>query len=92
MVLLKNVKDFLYGQRYKHRNFTKNNKQRKDKKTRILGHVIRGAKYSLQRIIMQGKIKDKRIGQRRISWLRKLRGWFNCSLTELFRSAASKLN
>ena len=64
----------------------------KSRKLEYLGHVARGAIYSLLRLIMQGKIQGKRsVGRRRISWLRNLREWFGCSSCDLFRAAASKI-
>ena len=49
-------------------------------------------KGQMLRLIMQGKIKGRRnVGKRRISWLRNLRDWYNCSSIELFRAAANKV-
>lgn len=64
----------------------------KKRKLQYLGHIMRGEKYQLLQIIMQGKIQGKRsIGRRRHSWLRNLREWFNCNTSQLFRSAVSKI-
>lgn len=64
----------------------------KARKLQYLGHIMRGNKYELMRVIMQGKIKGKRsIGRRRLSWLRNLREWFRCSSIELFRAAVDKV-
>lgn len=64
----------------------------KARKLQYLGHMMRGNKYELMRVIMQGKIKGKRsIGRRRLSWLRNLREWFQCSSIELFRAAVDKV-
>jgi hypothetical protein len=64
----------------------------KIRKIQYLGHIMRGEKYVLLRLIMQGKIQGKRNpGRRKISWLRNLREWFGCSSLELFRSAANKI-
>lgn len=64
----------------------------KVRKLKYLGHVMRGERYRLLQEIMQGKIQGRRSqGRRRISWLNNLRQWFNCSSTELFRSAVSKV-
>lgn len=64
----------------------------KERKLQYLGHIIRGEKYSLLRLIMQGKIEGKRsVGRRRISWLKNLREWFGCSSKQLFRATASKV-
>lgn len=64
----------------------------KIRKLQYLGHVMRGEKYVLLQIIIQGKIVGKRsIGRRRISWLNNLRQWYNCKSVELFRAAVSKV-
>jgi hypothetical protein len=64
----------------------------KRRKLEYLGHITRGEKYELLRIIMQGRIQGRRsIGRRRISWLKNLREWFNCSSLQLFRAAANKV-
>lgn len=64
----------------------------KGRKLQYFGHVMRGERYSILRLIIQGKIEGKRsIGRRRVSWLRNLREWFGCSSGELFRAAASKV-
>ena len=60
--------------------------------TQYLGHIMKGRRYEMLKLIMQGKIKGKRnVGGRRISWLRNLRDWYNCSSIELFRAAANKV-
>lgn len=64
----------------------------KERKLQYLGHIMRGEKYNILRLIMQGKIEGKRgVGRRRISWLRNLREWFGCSSKHLFRAAVSKV-
>jgi len=64
----------------------------KKRKLEYLGHIMRGSKYSLLRLIVQGKIIGKRsIGRRRISWLRNLREWYGCSSVDLFRAAVNKI-
>lgn len=64
----------------------------KARKLQYLGHIMRGQRYEMLRLIMQGKKKGRRsIGRRRISWLRNLRDWFNWSSIELFRVAANKV-
>uniref|UniRef100_A0A8D9EXQ6 Uncharacterized protein n=1 Tax=Cacopsylla melanoneura TaxID=428564 RepID=A0A8D9EXQ6_9HEMI len=55
----------------------------KRRKLSYLGHVMRGPKYEILHLIIQGKIVGKRsVGRRRISWLRN--EWFNCSSCDLF--------
>ena len=64
----------------------------KRRKLLYMGHVMRGEKYQILRIIMQGKIQGKRsVGRRRNSWLKNLGEWFGCSNNELFRAAVSKI-
>lgn len=64
----------------------------KKRKIEYLGHIMRGPRYGLLQLIVQGKIRGKRsVGRRKISWLRNLRDWFGCSSTELFRAVVSKV-
>lgn len=64
----------------------------KKRKLQYLGHVMRGEKYQLLQLIVQGKIVGKRsIGRRRNSWMKNLREWYNCSNNQLFRSTVSKI-
>uniref|UniRef100_A0A8D9DVR2 Craniofacial development protein 2 n=1 Tax=Cacopsylla melanoneura TaxID=428564 RepID=A0A8D9DVR2_9HEMI len=64
----------------------------KKRKLTYLGHIMRGPKYEILHLIIQGKIMGKRsVGRRRISWLRNLREWFNCSSNELFKVAINKI-
>lgn len=64
----------------------------KRRKLLYMGHVMRGEKYQLLQVIMQGKVQGKRsVGRRRNSWLKNLRDWFGCSNNDLFRSAVSKV-
>ena len=87
MVLQKNAQDIMNGKEYEVINTIK------ARKLQYLGHIMRGQRYEMLRLIMQGKIKGKRnVGRRRISWLRNLRDWYNCSSIELFRAAANKVN
>jgi hypothetical protein len=62
----------------------------KTRKLQYLDHIMRGHKYSIPQLVSQGKINGKRSrGRRRISWL-KIRDWYECSSTELFRVADDK--
>lgn len=64
----------------------------KKRKLQYLGHIMRGPKYALLQLIVQGKISGKRnIGRRRISWLKNLRDWFGCNNIQLFRAAVNKV-
>lgn len=64
----------------------------KRRKLEYLGHVMRGQRYALLQLIIQGKIQGRRsVGRRKISWLKNLRTWFGCSSIELFRAMANKV-
>lgn len=64
----------------------------KKRKLQYLGHIMRGPKYALLQLIMQGKIGGRRnIGRRRVSWLKNLRDWFGCTSNQLFRAAVDKV-
>uniref|UniRef100_A0A8D8WNS4 Craniofacial development protein 2 n=2 Tax=Cacopsylla melanoneura TaxID=428564 RepID=A0A8D8WNS4_9HEMI len=64
----------------------------KKRKLTYLGHIMRGPKYKILHLIIQGKIVGKRsVGRRRISWLRNLRDWFSCSSQDLFKAAINKV-
>ncbi|CAG9830473.1 unnamed protein product [Diabrotica balteata] len=46
----------------------------KETKLQYLGHVIRGERYNILRLIIQGKIEGRRsVTRRRVSWLKNLR-------------------
>lgn len=63
----------------------------KRRKTEYFGHIIRGSKYQLLRLIIQGKVEGKRwIGRKQLSWLRNIRQWCGLSAEELFRAAANR--
>ncbi|VEN45339.1 unnamed protein product [Callosobruchus maculatus] len=52
---------------------------------------MRGQKYELLRVIIEGKIQGKRsIGRRQNSWLKDIRRWFGCSSLDIFRMAVSR--
>ena len=71
---------------------TELNTEVKIRKLQYLGHIMRGTRYQMLQVIIQGKIVGKRsVGRRRMSWLRNLREWFNCSSNHLFRAAVNKL-
>ena len=64
----------------------------KTRKLQYFGHIMRGEKYRLLQLIIQGKIKGRRGPvRRRISWLRNLRQWYGRSTTSLFRAAVNKV-
>lgn len=63
----------------------------KRRKTEYFGHIIRGPKYHLLRLIIQGKVEGKRwMGRKKLSWLRNIRQWTDCTVEELFRAAADR--
>ncbi|KAI5734561.1 hypothetical protein M8J77_007970 [Diaphorina citri] len=64
----------------------------KKKKLEYLGHILRGPKYKLLNVILEGKIEGRRgRGRRRKSWGRNLRDWYGCAdQEELMRIARNK--
>ncbi|XP_045448929.1 uncharacterized protein LOC123657427 [Melitaea cinxia] len=64
----------------------------KERKLQYFGHIMRGHRYRILQLVIEGKIEGKRRpGRRKISWLKNLREWFNLSTRSLFRAAASKI-
>ncbi|XP_024887867.1 uncharacterized protein LOC112464852 [Temnothorax curvispinosus] len=52
---------------------------------------MRGERYELMRLIIQGKVQGKRsIGRRQNSWLKDIGRWFGCTSVDIFRMAVSK--
>ena len=71
---------------------TELNTEVKIRKLQYLGHIMRGTRYQMLQVIIQGKIVGKRsVGRRRMSCLRNLREWFNCLSNRLFRATVNKL-
>ena len=64
----------------------------KKRKLGYFGHVIRGKKYELLRLIIQGKMEGKRgPGRRKISWMKNIRLWTGIdSVAELIRAAENR--
>lgn len=64
----------------------------KIRKTTYFGHIIRGEKYQLLVLILQGKIEGRRgIGRKQMSWLRNIRSWTGIrSIGELVRLASDR--
>lgn len=63
----------------------------KERKMQYLGHVMRGGRYEILRLIIEGKVQGKRsVGRRQNSWLKDLRRWFERSSAEIFRAAVSR--
>jgi len=55
----------------------------KRRKVAYFGHVIRGPKYELLQLIVQGKIEGRRgVGRKQLSWLRNIRNWTNIRTVE----------
>jgi len=53
---------------------------------------MRGQRYEILQLIIQGKIVGRRsVGRRRMSWLRNLREWFGVTFSNLFKAAVSKV-
>jgi len=61
----------------------------KKRKLQYIGHVMRGQRYEILQLIIQGSGK-RSVGRRRISWLRNLREWFGIT-SNLFKAAVSKV-
>ena len=48
----------------------------KMQKAAYLGHILRGEKYEVPKLIITGKMEGKhRNGQKQYSWMRNLRQW-----------------
>ena len=68
------------------------NTQHNEGKENQLSHILRGDKYGLMRLVVQGKVKGKRgPGRRRTSWLKNLRQWSGKTSIKLFRTAADRI-
>lgn len=64
----------------------------KRRKLQYLGHIMRGEKYELLRVIIEGRIAGRRsVGRRQNSWLKDLRRWLGCSSLDIFRGAVSRI-
>ena len=62
----------------------------KERKLRYIGHLMRGDRYEILRLIIEGKIQGKRsVGRRQNSWLKDLRRWLGKTSAEIFRAAFS---
>ena len=61
----------------------------KERKVSYLGHILRGDKYYIPKLILQGKIEGRRgPGRKQHSWLRNIRDWCNISdAATIFRRA-----
>lgn len=63
----------------------------KKRKTAYLGHIMRGSRYEILKLIMEGKIEGKRgIGRKKHSWLRNIRDWTGMDAHSLFRTAQDR--
>lgn len=63
----------------------------KKRKLEYLGHIMRGNRYSILQLILNGKIEGKRgIGRKKYSWLRNLRQWTGLSADELLHAAQDR--
>lgn len=62
----------------------------KARKLQFFGHMLRGDKYELLHLILQGKICGKKgRGRPRMSWLQNLKEWFGYN-TKLFNAARNR--
>ena len=64
----------------------------KMRKVSYLGHVMRGDKYHVLQLIIEGKIEGRRgVGRKQMSWLRNIRDWTGVRRVEdLFRMARDR--
>lgn len=63
------------------------------RKMEYLGHVMRGEKYELFKLILNGNIEGRRsAGRRKLSWMADLRRWFGKSTQEILGAAVSKIS
>lgn len=64
----------------------------KERKISYLGHILRGSKYHIPKLILQGKIEGRRgPGRKQHSWLRNIRDW--CGIRDvatIFRRAENR--
>lgn len=65
----------------------------RQKKVSYLGHILRGDRYSIPKLIIQGKIEGRRgPGRKQHSWLRNIRDWCGVQDAEtLFRMAENNM-
>ena len=63
----------------------------KERKLQYVGHTMRGDRYEVLRLVIEGKIEGRRsVGRRQNSWLKDLRRWFGRTSIEIFRGAVSR--
>ncbi|XP_072386768.1 putative uncharacterized transposon-derived protein F52C9.6 isoform X1 [Diabrotica undecimpunctata] len=65
----------------------------KKRKIGYLGHILRGAKYEIPQLILQGKIEGRRgAGRKQLSWLRNIKEWTGIHNTgELCHAAKNRI-
>ncbi|CAG9832474.1 unnamed protein product [Diabrotica balteata] len=65
----------------------------KKRKIGYLGHILRGAKYEIPQLILQGKIEGRRgAGRKQLSWLRNIQEWTGIHNTgELCHAAKNRI-
>lgn len=63
----------------------------KRRKLEYFGHVLRGPKYRMLHTIIKGKFEGRRrIGRKKLSWLRNIKNWSGLSVEELFEIATDR--
>ena len=61
------------------------------RKTLYFGHIMRGQRYSILRLLLEGTVEGKHsVGRRQNSWLKDQRRWFERTSLQIFRAAVSK--
>ncbi|CAG9831529.1 unnamed protein product [Diabrotica balteata] len=64
----------------------------KSRKLQFFGHIMQNeSRYALLQAILQGNIFGKHGLERRRTWLKNLRIWFNTISVQLYRAAAEKI-
>ena len=63
----------------------------KKRKMEYFGHIMRGPKYNLLRLILNGKMEGKKwLGRKKLSWLRNIRQWTGLTAEQLFHTALDR--
>ena len=63
----------------------------KARKVSYFGHIMRGTKYYIPRLIIQGKVEGRRwVGRKKLSWLRNIRNWTGLGVERLFHAAEDR--
>lgn len=62
------------------------------RKTSYIGQIMKGKRYEILSLIIQGKMSGKRsIGYCQNSWMKDRYRWHNCSSTDIFKVAVFRV-